>query len=64
MVKLVKLINDEDKDEITIPNNSHTSDDENEFEYENDGPPLSDENILNELFNDPGMHYNIKYIDI
>lgn len=52
MVKLVKLISDENKDEIIIPNeNVNTSDDENDVEYENDGPPLCDDDIQNELNN-------------
>jgi len=64
MVKLVKLINHENRDEITNPNNnSHTtSDDEYEFEYENDGPPLSDENIENEPFNDHSIGMDTMYI--
>lgn len=54
MVKLVKLVNYENRDKLVDPSSSSSciSDDE-EYEYENEGTILSnDDDIESELFND------------
>lgn len=65
MIKLVKLMND-NQDETIIPNSNLYGDvdDDDEFEYENEGLPISDDNIENELFNNQTSIYGIYIIYI